>query len=249
MKLNEVATEFAKGLAGYWLGVQWLFRRPSTLILLLIPWTLGVFAFAAGIYFAWTVGDSWVTATLMKLFSTWQESAFWEVLYAVCKGLLWFSILLLCLVSALVVAGIAASPVYEVISIRVEEDLLGKQSYTLPWSRLPKLLLGEALKGVLVVGVPLVMFVIPGLNLFAGLVAAFMLGWNFYDFPLARRGWGFRQRWSFVRSEFWAVLGFGIWLVIPVVQMLLVPMAVAGGTILNIEALKRRGLLSARPAM
>jgi uncharacterized protein involved in cysteine biosynthesis len=88
------------------------------------------------------------------------------------------------------------------------------------------------------------MLLIPGVNLFAGLIAAFLIGWDFYDFPLARRGWSFKERFNFVTKEFWTVLGFGLWLAIPFVHILLVPLAAAGGTILNLEALARRGAVT-----
>ncbi|MCX6125331.1 MAG: EI24 domain-containing protein [Proteobacteria bacterium] len=240
------ASEFATGARGFWRGVQWLVGHPSMLLLLVVPWLFGLFAFAGGIYVAWTLGDSWVSSVLLSWFASWQDEWGLSVLYIVIKGLVWFSILLLSLVGAVVIAGVVASPVYEVISVRIERELLGEQYYRIPWARMPGLLFGEACKAMLVLSVPLMMLLIPGVNLVAGVAAAFLLGWDFYDYPLARRGWSLRDRWNFVRSEFWTVLGFGIWLAIPVVQMVLVPMAVAGGTILNVEALKRRGFATAQ---
>jgi uncharacterized protein involved in cysteine biosynthesis len=156
------------------------------------------------------------------------------------------SLFLLCIISAIAVMAAIASPVNEYISIRVERDLLGSEAEPLAWSKMPKVLAGEFLKAFIVIAVPAVLLFIPGVNLLAGLVAAFLIGWDFYDYPLARRGWGFKQRTKFVLGEFWTILGFGIWLAIPIVHVFLVPLAVAGGTILNIEALAKKNLVTMR---
>jgi len=240
--VSDAVKQFASGLQGYWKGIRWLIKRPSTFALLAIPWCLGAFGLSMCVYLIWTYGDSFVTAVLGQWFSVDPENSFAQLFYNVSKFCLWLSMFFLSVVFGVIIVSIAASPVYELISMRIEEDLLGRPSLEVPWSRVPKILIGEALKGFVVISVPLVMMIIPGVNLFVGVATAFLLGWSFYDFPLARRGWSFNQRWMFVRSEFWTVLGFGVWLAIPFVQMVLVPMAVAGGTILNVEALMRRGM-------
>lgn len=243
--VKHAARDFATGLEGYWRGVKWLLARPSMLLALTIPWILAIAAFGAGMWAFWTMGSGWLTTVMMGWFASWNDHWAWELAYVLVKGLMWFSVLLMCLVTSAVVLGLAASPVYEFISLRIERDLLGEQHFKVSWRRIPRLLMGEVIKAAVVTLVPLCLLLIPGVNLFAGLCAAFLLGWDFYDYPLARRGWSLSERWRFVRSEFWTVLGFGIWLSIPVVQIVLVPMAVAGGTILNIEALKRRGHVTA----
>lgn len=243
---KSAAKDFATGFKGYWRGVQWLSKHPAMIWLLMVPWFLGAGAFVVGIWAFWTMGDGWVTSILMGWFSSWNQQWGWEFLYILIKALVWFSVLVMCLLSAAVVVGVIASPIYEMISVRIEQELLGDQHYKIPWNRMLNVFGGEVLKALVVMIVPLILILIPGVNIFAGLVAAFLFGWDFYDYPLARRGWSFSERWRFVRSEFWTILGFGIWLIIPGVQIVLVPMAVAGGTILNIEALKRRGYTAAQ---
>jgi len=210
-----------------------------------VPWICAILAFFGGIWLFSTKGNAVVTKALLSWFSSWQEEVWWQLLYIGVHALIWLSVLLVCLVGAAVVVGIVASPIYELISVRIERDMLGKENYHVPFGRVLRVLAGEFLKALVVMGVPVVLLLIPGVNLLTGIVAAFLLGWDFYDYPLARRGWNFRERWQFVRSEFWTVLGFGLWLAIPLAQVFLMPMAVAGGTILNIEALKRRGLTTA----
>ncbi len=242
----KLGKDFATGVEGYLRGVRWLVKRPAILVLLLVPLLFGILAFAGGMWAFWSLGNGWLTKLLMTWFSSWNDHWAWELAYVIVKALMWFSVLMVCLVGAVAVMGIFSSPIYELISSKIETDLLGESKHVVPWSNLPRLLVGEAFKSMIVTIVPIILMLVPGVNLVAGLVAAFLLGWDFYDYPLARRGWSFSARWRFVRSEFWTVLGFGIWLVIPVVQILIVPMAIAGGTILNIEALQRRGLVATK---
>ncbi len=240
--IQKAASDFATGVVGFLRGIKWLMARPGVLALLLVPWTLGLAAFAGGLWAFWTFGESWVSTLVLGWFASWGESVFFEVAYFLVKALMWFSVLLLCLVLAAVAIGILSSPIYEYISQKIEAEILGPAKISTPWRRMPQLIIGEVGKAILVIFIPLIMILIPGVNILAGIVAAFMLGWDYYDYPLARRGWSFRERWTFVRNEFWTVMGFGFWLTIPVLQILFIPMAIAGGTILNLEALQRREL-------
>jgi CysZ protein len=240
--LTNAINEFVVGFHGFLRGIAWLTKNPKMIVLLIIPWILALVAFGFGLYGFWVYGNPWVTKLLLMWFTSWGEGWVWEVFYVFVKALLWFSVLLFCLVASAAVLGIVSSPIYEIISVKIEREVLGEGKYELPWSAYPKLLVGEVVKAIAVTFIPLVMLIIPGVNILAGVVAAFLMGWDFYDYPLARRGWSIQKRWRFVRSEFWTVLGFGVWLAIPVVQIVFVPMAVAGGTLLNVEALQRRGL-------
>lgn len=219
--------------------------HPGMLLLSLVPFVLGLVGFAGGVVLFLQYGNSWITSMLMTWFSSWQDNWLWMTLYWVVKGLMFASVFMLCVLSSIVLMAAVASPVNEYISVKVERDLLGDESQqAVPWRHWPRVLVGEFSKAFLVILVPILLLFIPGVNLMAGMVAAFLIGWDFYDYPLARRGWGFPQRFGFVVREFWSVLGFGLWLAIPFVHVFLVPLAVAGGTILNLEALAKRGLVT-----
>ena len=215
------------------------------LLLSLVPFVLGLVGFAGGVVVFLQYGNSWITSMLMTWFSSWQDNWLWMTLYWVVKGLMFASVFMLCVLSSIVLMAAVASPVNEYISVKVERDLIGDESQqAVAWRHWPRVLVGEFSKAFLVILVPILLLFIPGVNLMAGMVAAFLIGWDFYDYPLARRGWGFPQRFGFVVREFWSVLGFGLWLAIPFVHVFLVPLAVAGGTILNLEALAKRGLVT-----
>jgi CysZ protein len=72
------------------------------------------------------------------------------------------------------------------------------------------------------------------------LVAAWLLAWDFFDYPLGLRGLGLRARLSWVGGHFWPFTVFGLaWatvLLIPGVALLLLPMGVAGAARLLVEA-------------
>ncbi|MDD9952670.1 MAG: hypothetical protein OXT67_14010, partial [Zetaproteobacteria bacterium] len=73
---------------------------------------------------------------------------------------------------------------------------------------------------------------VPGLNVLSPLIAAFGAGWDLYDLVLARRGWSFRKRLGFVTQHSGHVLGLGLWMLIPFMQIIIAPLAVAGATVL-----------------
>lgn len=67
---------------------------------------------------------------------------------------------------------------------------------------------------------------------------------DYVDWPATRRGYGVRRRAALVRERFLPMLGFGagvyLFLMIPLVNLLFMPAAVAGGTLLFLD-LEREG--------
>ena len=86
-------------------------------------------------------------------------------------------------------------------------------------------------------------FFIPGVGQLISLVGfaltAVFLGVDYIDWPAARRDWSVRDRVAFTRRQLPAVAGFGtgVWvlLFIPIVNLLFMPAAVAGGTMLFVD--------------
>ena len=223
-----------------------MLAHPMMLLLSVLPFLAGLIGFVLGMGVFVRYSEGWITYLLMGMFSGWSDGTLWLVTYWVAKSLLFVSILIFCVVSAIALMAAVASPVNEYISVRVERDLVMDGPESVSWRRIPKVLAGEFLKAFVVIFLPLMLMFIPIVNIFAGFLSAFLIGWDFYDYPLARRGWGFKERFKFVVREFWTILGFGLWLMVPLVHLFLVPLAVAGGTILNVEALARRGLVTLR---
>jgi uncharacterized protein involved in cysteine biosynthesis len=157
--------------------------------------------------------------------------------YYILKSLLYVVFFVLGIVFCFLLANIFAAPIYEYVSLSVESKLKGTPAPDISlWQTL--LLVGEEIKKVVfIIGVSILLLFIPGLNVISLLVTAFLIGWDHFDYPLARRGWRFRKRLSFVLTSGWSVMGLGLWLLIPFAQLFLAPLAVVGGTFLCLEAL------------
>jgi len=241
MSLLSPVDDTVHGFKTYLAGVRWLKANPRYLLMLLVPGMLGVVFLAIGV--GWFAANderilSWV------LFSKPEDSWLMLVVYYLCKVLLYFATIIFVFVASFLFMNIIASPIYEWISIAVEREVTGEDIPNQSLKESVYVMFVELKKVALILSISLVLLLIPGLNLFSTLVAAFLIGWDFFDYPLARRGWSLRRRMEFVSKEFFTVFGFGLWLVIPIVQIVLVPLAVAGGTMLNLEALQRRELLT-----
>lgn len=167
-------------------------------------------------------------------------------LYYVGKALLYVSFLILSFVSMILLINVVSSPIYEIVSVAVEKDFTGGPVEEPSLLESMKLMGTELKKVSFIMAVSLVLFIIPGVNLLATLVTAFLVGWDFYDYPTARRGWSFSRRLKFVAKDLLPVTAFGLWLMIPFVQFFMMPLAVAGGTLLNLESLQRQDLLTKR---
>lgn len=230
-----------RGLKTYLAGVRWLRANPRYLLLLSLPAILGVFFLAGGVgWFA--VNDERILSWI--LFAKPQDSWFMLVIYYLCKVILYLATILFVFIASFLLMNIIASPVYDIVSAAVERDITGRDVPSQSLKEMLYVMVVELKKVALILTVSFILLFVPGINLVSTIAAAFLIGWDFFDYPVARRSWTFRQRADLARREFFAVLGFGLWLVIPIVQIVLVPLAVAGGTMLNLEALKKRDMLT-----
>jgi CysZ protein len=77
------------------------------------------------------------------------------------------------------------------------------------------------------------------------LVCAWLLAWDFLDYPWGLHGLGVRARLRWVGRNFWAFSAFGMaWaalVIVPGAVLLLLPMGVAGAARLVVEADRGRG--------
>ena len=226
----EPLRELGRGAYTFVRGLKWLKKHPFYLLILFVPSFLGLaLMLGAGALFLDYRADI-VKALLFEPGSGWL----WTFVYFICKGLLYLGAFVLALLLALLTVNIFSAPLYELVSIAIEKELRGKVD-SLSFGK-ALLMIPEELKRVLLIVVcSMAVFLIPGLNAFALLVTAFLLGWDVYDYPMARRGWSLRVRLACVFRDFWAILGLGLWLIVPPLQFLFFPLAVVGGTLLNLE--------------
>lgn len=229
--------ELLRGSRTYWVGVKWLKNHPSYFALLVLPSLVALLAVVgSGVLFV----DHHATVVRVFLFDP-GNSWLWIFLYYLAWIVLHVVAFALVLLLGLLLGNCVAAPIYESISVVIEREMTGQVIEISFWRSLRSI--PEELKKVALIGaLSVLLFLIPGLNILALFAAAFLVGWDVYDYPMARRGWSLAERVKLVRSDFWAILGLGLWLVIPVLHFILLPMAIAGGTILNLERIQRSSL-------
>jgi len=232
LPLRKSIEAFKAGVQAFPTGVNWLRRHPFYLFLLILPMLLGIAV---------------VVGSLLMIFQH-QEVIFESLLFEkplegikwvswwICYALLWSAMLIFSFLIGPLLADVLATPCYEIISARVEKDFFSSTPQPIKfWSSIK--LIGEEFKKVLaMVTLALLAMPVPFLNV---ILPPFLVACDFYDYPLARRGFSFKQRVSFVLQDVWSVLGFGFWFTIPFIQFLIMPLAVAGGTILAAKRLEK----------
>ncbi len=200
-----------------------------------------------------------------------QGSGFWGEILAVltiaAQWLLWPLFLLagvvLVFYTFTLAANLIAAPFNGMLSARVEQQITGTLPAEVPsGSGLLLEVAGSVFTELrkfcyfLLLAIPaLALFLIPGLNLFAPLVwtlvGAWILALEYADYPLGNRGIAFADQRVLLRTRRGRHLGFGLGVLgmtlIPGINLLAMPTAVIGATLLHCDLEKPGGSLS-RPA-
>jgi CysZ protein len=166
----------------------------------------------------------------------------------VALALLWGVGLLL----VMTLSTLVAAPFNDLLSEEVEHLVLGTEGGKFSWKLLLRDTLRtiglEALKWTLYAVVMGALFVlglfIPVIGSAVSSVIGFSfttlyLAVDFIDWPASRRDRDIRYRFEMLKEHFWAMFGFGtgVWLLlfVPLVNLLFLPAAVAGGTLLYLD--------------
>jgi CysZ protein len=235
---------FAAGFRHLFKGLKLAYGRRELAALYLPPMLLGVTMLIAGmILFALFAGD------LVGIF--WDEPDGWfrKAVWHVVSFLVWVICAVATVVIAVVATMIAAAPLSDFISERVE-GILGTWTPR-PFSLrfllrdLGTTLLLELRRALIKIAWLLPLFlaslIIPVVGQIAyialgGYLLAKFLGMDYVDWSLARRGYTWRERFAFAKANRSALLGFGtavgLALLLPFGFIAVWPGAVAGGTIL-----------------
>lgn len=221
--------KFLNGISVYLRGLQWLCRHPQYFFVLILPNLVGhVALIALGI-----VSFRWVLSQWSTLPVSGENIWAWLVAWALFIVML-PALIVATWIASVLITQIFASPVYDYVSIKVEQSM-GIESPTLGWSQTVFVIKEEIKKAIIMILAVGVLAVVPILNLLSLPVGAFLVGWDYYDYPLSRRGWSLARRWSFVSSDAYSVTGFGLWMVVPFLSVITIPFAIVGGTILCLE--------------
>jgi CysZ protein len=190
------------------------------------------------------------------LWETPTGDGFWAFVGRFFHVVLEWVVALVALVAGLVVLSLStnvlAAPFNDALSEAVERLVTGKPSVAFSLAVVVRdalrTVLLEIAKLALYVSVMGPLFVLSLLVPVLGPILYYVFGFfftagyfaiDYIDWPASRRDRGIRQRFGVLRRHWWPMLGFGtgVWLFlfVPLVNLLFMPAAVAGGTLLFLE--------------
>ena len=257
---NDVAAPVGRSVVGYWRGLTFPFRGVRVVYLkkpgLIRYWGIPIFVtlLAIGGIF-W--GSFAVHAAIVDAIWTAPTSAgFWagvaRFFHSVLEWIVAITVALGGLVVLSLVTNVIAAPFNDALSEAVERLETGKEGTKFSLRvmfrdlvrtvglELTKLALYVAIMGPLF----LLSLLLPAVgqilySVFGFIVTAIYFAIDYIDWPASRRNRGLRYRFSVLRRNFWPMFGFGtgVWLFlfVPFVNLLFMPAAVAGGTLLFLE--------------
>jgi CysZ protein len=224
-----------------------LIRQPGLRAYVVIPLIINVLVFVALFGYGITLVDNWLTAAMADL-AEWLSFLYWLVwlLVVATAVLIWF----FCFT---IVANIIASPFNALLSVKVEERLTGETQAASNFKSiiavLPRTLAREFSKLMYylprLIGLVLIT-IIPGVNFVAPflwlLFGAWMMAVQYTDFGADNNNVRFRELRDRLSDERMTSLSFGIivylMIAIPLLNLVVMPAAVAGGTVFWVERLR-----------
>jgi len=221
--------------------------HPRLLPLALAPFLVNLGLFALLIWLGYSRFGAWVRAFLPL-----DQGWWWVLLYYLLAALVALNLLALQVFLFAVVGGVIAAPFLEVLTRRVEA--LAVASAPQSWAEVGWLaeilrVAGQAFKrlalyaGVMLCLLALNLLPVLGSLLYAVLALAAtccFLALEFLDYPLDRRDLTFRQKLGYLRGLGLRGFCFGAAVCLigmaPLVNLLLLPLAAVGGTLLYLES-------------
>jgi len=233
------------------LGASYVFRGANLLKLkgikryVVIPALINTFLFAAVIWYGFTEFSEYLDQVL----PSWLDA-----LKAVLKFLFFIVSSLIVFFTFTIVANIFGAPFNGVLSEKIEERLTQqKVSNTegyIDLLRGAKVGISNEFKKLFYIAVralPLLIFLLPGLNIFAAPVFFIFGGWmlciEYLDYPMGNRNYAFKQQLSTIKQKRFLCLGLGLALTLmtitPIVNFFAMPIGVAAATALWVDHLKQ----------
>jgi CysZ protein len=240
--------ELFKG-AGYLLKGFGLIHKKGIRRFAYIPMAINTLLFSFAIWLGINKFDQWINSFIPTWIPEWLLDWVMWIIWPLFAGLL----ILIVFFSFSIIANLLAAPFNGVLAEAVEIKLLGQSPPNLSWTEIlkdaPKLLWNEIRKlmYVLLWMVPLFIFSwIPVLNIIAPALwiafSSWMLALDYHDYPMGNHQIKFPQQRALLRQKRSLALGFGgatlAATMIPFVNFLVIPAAVAGATALYVENYK-----------
>jgi CysZ protein len=223
-----------------------LIRRPGVRRYVLVPLLVNIILFSGAIWLSTSYFDTYMQQVLPQGYD-WLMWLLWP-LFAIAMLLTMFYTFTL-------VANFICAPFNDLLAEKVERELTGtvqgdetslmetlKQTPATLWNEVRKL------GYFLIRAIPLlILFLIPGLNLLAPFLwiafSASLLAKEYFDYPMANHGYSFEQQRELLKPHRIGSLSFGasimVLTMIPVVNFIVMPLAVAGATALYLERIHK----------
>ncbi len=224
-----------------------LIRRPGLRRFVLIPLLVNIILFSGGIWLASSYFDAYMAEILPQGFD-WLEWLLWPI-FAI-------TLLLTMFYTFTLLANFICAPFNSLLAEAVELELKGQiQSSDISLMQAlkdtPKSLWSEVRKlgYFLSRAIPLlILFLIPILNIAAPFLwiafSAALLAREYFDYPMANHGHNFQQQRQTLKQHRLSSLSFGgsimLLTMIPVVNFIVMPLAVAGATAMYLERISKQ---------
>ena len=226
-----------------------LINQPGIRRFAYVPMLINTLLFSIALWFGLSHFEGWIDGLMPTWMPGWLESILMWIVWPL------FIILLAIIVffTFSIIANILAAPFNGILSEMVEKKISGGSPPDMPWRQMfkeaPKMVMNELIKTAYLLRwmVPLLLLSwVPGLNLIAPLLWFFFSSWtlalDYHDYPMGNHLMNFKQQREKLRQHRSLALGFGlatlVATMIPFVNFLVIPAAVAGATLLYLENLK-----------
>ncbi|MFT4563649.1 MAG: CysZ protein [Gammaproteobacteria bacterium] len=232
-----------RGASYAWQGFS-IIVEPQIRVYVVIPLLINIAVFSLGLICA-AMGISYVIDTFLPDWLDWLAFILWPIFALASLVIIFYGFTIL--------ANLIASPFNGLLAAAVEQHLTGQQANVeFSWRAMGREMLrtlGAELRKLayfFIWAIPcLILFIIPGVNLIAAplwfLFGAWMMAIEYIDCPLGNHGLPFPHVKNSLRARRSLALGFGgtvmFLTMIPIVNFIAMPVAVAGATALYIEQL------------
>ena len=241
-------TQFSNGFS-YFLQGFLLIWRPGVRTYAFAPILINILVFSLLLW--WGINEfqqlmDWLLPSKDAWWINWLRPVLW-LLFAIVVVLIWFF-------AFTVVANLIAAPFNGLLAEQVETHLTGGNSLAgnglqalikdlgpMMWNEVKKIIYA-----LLWIVPALILFLIPGVNLVAAFIWFILMAWlmalEYIDYPMGNHGLRFRQVRTQLRQHRSLSLGFGAGVLgaamIPGINLIVMPAAVAGATALWVECVR-----------
>lgn len=223
----------------------WLIRQPGIRQYFVMPTLINTVVLVSLLTLTWAYFGIWVDG-IMGWFPDWMDAVYWLI-----WGIALIVVGVLILFGFTFIANIISSPFNAMLSVKVEELLTGKPPVSeVSWLMVLPRAVGRELAKLFYV-LPrllglLILTAIPGLNVFSPILWILFGGWmmaiQYADYAADNSDVSFGELKNRLGHTRFQAITFGLpaylLLTVPVVNLILIPVGVAGGTRFWVEHLK-----------